>query len=146
MSVQILGSKPATTEGMFFGVGMANYGGLKEYLQGEHPRLAVGILQGVGEAQASLIADALEADLASERFAAYLADFEARQTRLNTPRECTPCEGMGLTEDASAACSHCKGSGFAPMTHPSRYHRLTRNNAEAFAAFLRVCGGFTVGF
>lgn len=145
MSVQILGSRPTTIAGAFFGVGMVNYAGLNEYMASEHKDLSVGLLQGISTEQAAKIANVLAADLVGRRFDSYLVEFDCRQARLNTPTDCMTCEGMGLSEDCSRACRACRGTGFAPMSD-RRFHRLTRHDVEAFVDFLRVCGGFRVEF
>lgn len=162
------GRAPTAEEGGYFRRSVWGWRPLAKYVVDQHPAIAAGCRywqsndgDGLNAADATGLAKALRADIASGAAAAYVAERNAYLAAL--PRlTCHICEGRGrrtreddrrlvptlvaegrwVTPEAGMVCNGCQGEG--TVEDSDTHYPLEVEDLEEFAAFCAVSGGFDI--
>lgn len=164
MGMDVYGTNPTDTVGEYFRANVWWWHPLADYCLTAHQDLTEGCIHwhsndgdGLDAAQATRLADALDADLESGRVAAWV---EVRDTMLAALPNltCHLCNGSGVRTDeighrfgydvprdpetGRGGCNGCGGRG--ENEHPERSYPFDADIVARFAAFIRHSGGFEI--
>lgn len=157
MGMDVFGLAPTSATGEYFRRNVWGWHPLWEYVERNHPEIAVKVEaghsndgDGLGAEDAAALADLLREDLRSGQAHVYVVERDVALAAL-APEPCHLCEGTGVRRDDVAVragmdtrgwCNGCDGSGqvLPWVTHYS----LDASDIAEFADFLADSGGFTI--
>ncbi len=164
MGMDIYGKNATTEAGGYFRNNVWWWRPLADFLTTTYPALTEACTywhsndgDGLNADQALALAEAIDADLAAGRVAAYATLYEASIAALPT-EECSICHGAGIRTDeigrehgfdkprdpatGKGGCNGCQGEGRTPAWES--HYPFSEDNVREFATFLRECGGFEI--
>ena len=164
MGMDVYGKNPTAEVGQYFRNSVWGWHPLADYLTAAHPALTAGCTywhsndgDGLDDAGALALADALDLDLANGTVALYEAERSVYLAALPM-EECWLCSGTGVRTDeigvqngldkprdpvtGRGGCNACSGTG---QTEPTeRHYPFEVANVAEFARFARHSGGFEI--